>query len=81
MIGQSLIVNKEFVKKIDAQTIVNYQDVSKSHGVDLRPEDIIVKIPSLNWGKGSQNPLDDVLFFKEGVNMGKLKMIINLFMM
>ncbi|CDW75436.1 hd phosphohydrolase domain-containing protein [Stylonychia lemnae] len=66
-IDQKLLVEKDLNKQITAQEIVGYQDVSKFN-VELRPEDIIVSFHTLNWGKGNENPLNAVRFYRQNEN-------------
>lgn len=66
------MVDKDQVQKcITAEEIVGNQDVSKFYGIDLKPEDIIVNIHSLNWGMKSKNPVEAVPFYKSEYNLGK----------
>lgn len=46
------------------EEVVSHQD-SGSSGVELRPEDIILFVVKLNFGRGDANPIEDILFFKD----------------
>jgi HD superfamily phosphohydrolase len=71
-LSEKILVDKQQVEKcITAEEIVGNQDVSKFYGIDLRPEDIIVNVHSLNWGMKAKNPVEAVPFYKSEYNLGK----------
>jgi HD superfamily phosphohydrolase len=71
-LSEKILVNKENAQRyITSEAIVGNQDVSKFYGVDLRTEDIIVNIHSLNWGMKDKNPVEAVPFYQSDYNLSK----------
>ena len=46
--------------------------------MNLKAEDIIVSYHSLNWGKGNDNPMEKVKFYKSENKLGKTHPLIKI---
>jgi deoxynucleoside triphosphate triphosphohydrolase SAMHD1 len=51
-------------RRVTEQEITTSQDSGK-WGINLRPEDIVISNVALNFGRKDQNPVENVLFFKD----------------
>lgn len=58
------LLPKGSTRRFKEEEITSYQD-SGSSGIDLRPEDIVIFVVKLNFGRGDANPIDSIRFFKD----------------
>lgn len=62
---------------IQPEDITTCQDVARS-GVTLTPDDVHVKLSTLNFGMRERNPVDSVLFFKNWYVVRNMHLLISL---